>query len=159
MSFAGRDIVENPITVNFFYNILLGSGYHLLGFYVGRLEETYFVPKVQKSTSTMDIFEIALLLTLGYDFIELPILEAKFNIGIIVLACFSIILVFNLKWIAYLNFKQKWKGILFIVLSGIYLYHFFQNLVRFSDTEVLVMDLLERVFVLGLFWGFYSFTP
>ena len=149
--FAGRDIVENPITVNFFYNILLGL---VIIYTVSTLVVWKRLILYQKSKNLLQLwtfFEIALLLALGYDFLELPFLEARFNIGIIVLSCFSIILVFNLKWIAYLNFKQKWKGILFIVLSGIYLYHFFQNLVRFSDTDVLVMDLLGRVFIIGLF--------
>lgn len=149
--FANRSIVENPITINFFYNILLGL---VIIFMVSTLVVWKRLILYQKSKNLLQLwtfFEIALLLALGYDFFDLPFLEAKFNIGIIVLACFSIILVFNLKWIAYLNFKQKWKGILFIVLSGIYLYHFLLNLGRFRETEVLVMDLIDRVFILGLF--------
>ncbi|MEM6831876.1 MAG: SpoIIE family protein phosphatase, partial [Bacteroidota bacterium] len=96
-------------------------------------------------------FEVGLLLAMAYDFLDFEWFSNDFNIGLVVLTCFSIILVFNLKWVAYLNFKQKWKGILFIVLSGIYLYHFFLNLRDFRVTNVLVFDLLDRVFIFGLF--------
>lgn len=154
--FAKSSIVESPLTVNFFYNILLGL---VVIFMVSTLVVWKRLILYQKSKKLLQLwtfFEIALLLSLGYDFFELPAFEARFNIGIIVIACFSVILVFNLKWIAYLNFKQKWKGILFILLSGIYLYHFFLNLARFQDTGVLVIDLLDRVFIVGLF-GFLFF--
>lgn len=108
----------------------------------------------QKSKNLLQLwsfFEIALVASLLFDFFNIQYGEPKFNVALVILGCFSIILVFNLKWVAYLNFKQKWKGILFILLSAIYLYHFLLNLLKFSSTEVLVIDLFDRVFIWGLF--------
>ena len=96
-------------------------------------------------------FEIALLVSLVYDFFEIEFFSIYFNAGIIVLTFFAFFLSFNLKWVAYLNFRQKWRGILFIMLSGIYLYHLFLNLETFRATNALVIDLLGRVFFVGLF--------
>jgi serine phosphatase RsbU (regulator of sigma subunit) len=61
------------------------------------------------------------------------------------------VLSFNLKWVAYLNFKQKWKSILFIVLVIIYLFYFLDGLVDYSNRDVLVTDLLDSVYILASF--------
>lgn len=108
----------------------------------------------QKSKNLLQFwgfFEVALAASLLFDFFGASYVDSNFRVALVILGCFSIILVFNLKWVAYLNFKQKWKGILFILLSAIYLYHFLLNLLNFSSTEVLVIDLFDRVFIWGLF--------
>ncbi len=149
--FASNSIVESALTINFFYNILLGL---VVIYTVSTLVVWKRLILYQKSKNIFQLwrfFEVALLLSLGYDFLNLKLFTVNFNIGLVILSCFSIILIFSLKWIAYLNFRQKWKGILFILLSGIYLYHFLLNLDNFRTTGVLVIDLLDRVFILGLF--------
>ena len=75
------------------------------------------------------------------------------NVAILVLA--GLVLCVNLKWVAYLNFKQKWKSILFILLVLIYLGYFFLNLSRYSNTYLLSFDLLNISFILAIF-GFIS---
>ncbi len=108
----------------------------------------------QKSKNLLKLwsfFEIALVASLLFDFWGIQFGEPYFQLALVVLGLFSIILVFNLKWVAYLNFKQKWKGILFILLSGIYLYHFLLKLSWFVATDMVIMNLLDRVFILGLF--------
>lgn len=149
--FAETTLVESPLTVNLFYNVLIGL---VIIFMISTLVVWKRLILYQKSKNLLQFwsfFEVALLASLGYDFLNLEFFGPNFNIGIVVISCFSLILSFNLKWIAYLNFKQKWKGILFILLSGIYLYHFFLNLDVFRATGVLVIDLLDRVFIIGLF--------
>ena len=115
----------------------------------------------QKSKNLIQLwlfFEFALIAALIFDFLNFEILSTYFNVAFFILALFSLILVFNLKWVAYLNFKQKWKGILFIILSGIYLYHFYLNLLNFSGTGVLVINLLERVFIWGLLAFLFAYA-
>ncbi|MEO9872471.1 GAF domain-containing SpoIIE family protein phosphatase [Ekhidna sp.] len=149
--FARSTLVESPLTINFFYNILIAL---VVIFMVSTLVVWKRLILYQKSKRLLQLwglFEIALVAALLFDFFNLKVDDANFRFSLIVLGCFSIILVFNLKWVAYLNFKQKWKGILFIILSAIYLYHFILNLLKFSYTEVLVIDLLDRVFVWGVF--------
>lgn len=108
----------------------------------------------QKSKNLLKLwsfFEIALVASLLFDFWGIEFGEPYFQLALVTLGLFSIVLVFNLKWVAYLNFKQKWKGILFILLSGIYLYHFLLKLSWFVATEMVIINLLDRVFILGLF--------
>lgn len=108
----------------------------------------------QKSKNLLKLwsfFEVALTASMLFDFWGVDFGETYFQLALVILGLFSLILVFNLKWVAYLNFKQKWKGILFILLSGIYLYHFLLKLSWFVETEMVIMNLLDRVFILGLF--------
>lgn len=149
--FSDSTISENPFTINFFYHLLTG----LVVIY---LISTFVVWKrliqYQKSKSLIQLwrfFEYALVASLVFDFLGSRYLDMNFNTALIVLGVFAIILSFNLKWIAYLNFRQKWKSILFILLSGIYVYHFLLNLISFTQTRVLVIDLMDRVFIVALF--------
>ena len=156
--FANSSIIESPLTINFFYNILAGL---VIIFMVSTFVVWKRLILYQKSKNLLQLwwfFEIALAAALIFDFFNNEILTPYFNVAFLVLALFSLILVFNLKWVAYLNFRQKWKGILFIILSGIYLYHFFLNLSRFSSTDVLVINLLDRVFVWGILAFLFSYT-
>ena len=65
----------------------------------------------------------------------------------------GIILSVNLKWVAYLNFKQKWKSILLIILVILYLIYFFINLRTYSEDNgpVIITDLLDNLFVRAVF--------
>ncbi|MFY0608212.1 MAG: SpoIIE family protein phosphatase [Cyclobacteriaceae bacterium] len=149
--FSRSTISQNPFTVNFLYDILIG----LLIVY---LVSTFVVWKrlilYQKSKNLIQLwgfFEYALLASLVFDLFGNTFLSVNFNTALIFLGGLSLILSFNLKWIAYLNFKQKWKSILFILLSGIYLYHFILNILNFSDTGVLHMELMNRTYFVSLF--------
>lgn len=156
--FANSSVVESPLTINFFYNILTGL---VIIFMISTLVVWKRLILYQKSKNLIQLwgfFEIAMGAAMIFDFMEVAPGEIYFNVSILILGLFSLILVFNLKWVAYLNFKQKWKGILFIILSGIYLYHFFLNLHRFSNTEVLVINMLDRVLIWGLFGFLFAYA-
>lgn len=149
--FANSTLAESPLTVNFFYNILVAL---VVVFMVSTFVVWKRLILYQKSKNLLKLwgfFEIALLGSLFFDLLGLEYGEVQFNVALVILGCFSLILIFNLKWVAYLNFKQKWKGILFILLSTIYLYHFLSSLIKFSNTDILVIDLFDRVFMWGLF--------
>ncbi|MEQ8554315.1 MAG: SpoIIE family protein phosphatase [Cyclobacteriaceae bacterium] len=149
--FGNSTISENTLTINFLYDVLIG----LVVIY---LISTFVVWKrlilYQKSKNLIQlwtIFEYSLFASLLFDWFGNKFMSTNFNTALIILGIFALVLAFNLKWIAYLNFKQKWKSILFILLSGIYVYHFLLNLVNFSQTGVLGVDLLDRVFIVALF--------
>lgn len=101
--------------------------------------------------SAWQVYEYALTATLVFDLFGSEKTDPVFIAVYIVLLILGLILSFNLKWIAYLNFKQKWKSILFIVLVIIYLWYFFKNLMSFSEQTPLVRDLLDSAFALSLF--------
>lgn len=147
--FENSAFSKNPITINFLYHVYIGL-------VVVYLVSTFVVWKrlilYQKTKSLIQLwsfFESALLFSLAFDFIGYKFNTDIFNMAVVFLGGFSFVLAFNLKWIAYLNLKQKWKSILFILLSGIYLYHFLLNMINFSSTEVLFIDLMDRVFIVA----------
>ncbi|MEM9895386.1 MAG: GAF domain-containing SpoIIE family protein phosphatase [Bacteroidota bacterium] len=149
--FSGTTLVENALTINFFYNILVGL---VVVFTVSTLVVWKRLILYQKSKNLLrfwTFFESVLVLALLYDLFGWGSNAINFRVAVVVVSLFSLILIFNLKWIAYLNFRQKWKGILFILLSGVYLYHFLFNLVQFQASESLAIDLLDRVAIIGLF--------
>ena len=114
--FANSTLVESPLTINFFYNILIGL---VVIFMVSTMVVWKRLILYQKSKNLLQLwgfFEVALLAALIFDFPGFSYGDQIFSVALVILGSFSIILAFNLKWVAYLNFKQKWKGILFILL-------------------------------------------
>ncbi|MFY0626077.1 MAG: SpoIIE family protein phosphatase [Reichenbachiella sp.] len=147
---GGHKITENSIIINFFYHINVGL-------IVGFLVSTFVVWKrlilYQKSKSLLAIwqlYEYALLGTLVFDLFSFNYQDPAFLVIYSILALVGLVLAFNLKWIAYLNFKQKWRSLLFILLVIIYVWYFFKTLMFYSDKTVLIRDLLDSVFILSL---------
>jgi len=86
-------------------------------------------------------FEYGLL---GSSLLYLANITLNNTLGLIVLIGFSLlglVLSVNLKWVAYLNFKQKWKSILLILLIGVYIVYFEQTLVNFDKNNGIVLHI------------------
>lgn len=148
--FGSHKFAQNQLLINLFYHIDFGL---IIGFLIS----TYIVWKrlilYQKSKALIaawQMFEYALLATLVFDLFSYSHTDPVFVVVYSVLALIGIVLSFNLKWIAYLNFKQKWRSILFIILVVIYIYYFFKTLMFFSQKTDLVRDLLDSAFILSL---------
>jgi len=63
----------------------------------------------------------------------------------------ALILSANLKWVAYLNFKQKWKSILLILLITIYLGYFFTSIYVPGEDTMDNLKSIDNLFVISLF--------
>ncbi|WP_420384958.1 GAF domain-containing SpoIIE family protein phosphatase [Roseivirga sp.] len=74
-----------------------------------------------------------------------------FQIIFIGMALMAIILSGNLKWVAYLNFKQKWKAILLIVLITIYVFYFFAELYVPPAESLAFLNSIDNLFIITLF--------
>lgn len=147
---GGHKISQNSIIINFFYHINMGL---IIGFLVSTFVVWKRLILYQKSKSLLAIwqlYEYALLGTLAFDLFSYDYQDPAFLVIYFILALVGVVLAFNLKWIAYLNFKQKWRSILFILLVVIYVWYFFKTLMFYSEKAVLVRDLLDSVFVLSL---------
>ncbi|WP_258100438.1 GAF domain-containing SpoIIE family protein phosphatase [Marinoscillum pacificum] len=149
--FKNSTITENALTINFLYNILIGLVVIFLVSTFVVWKRLILYQKTKSLIQVWTIFEYSLFASLLFDWFGYKLMSINFNTALIFLCIFALVLSFNLKWIAYLNFKQKWKSILFILLSGIYVYHFLINLHNFTETEALSLDLLDRVFMVSLF--------
>ncbi len=150
--FSENKLAENVFLINIFYHINVGL---ITAFLVSTYVVWQRLILYQKSKGlvlTWDIFQYLLLaaMVLNVAFPISPYSTTSYLI-LALLIIMSALLAVNLKWVAYLNFKQKWKSILFIVLVIIYLGYFFLNLSRDSNTYILAFDLLAITYVLALF--------
>jgi len=145
-------------------HILFGDFVYLinLGLFLSFLVSAYTCWKrlivYQKSKWLIRIwtfFEFLLLFVLIYDSFQLQINEGIF-IGLnIVLGLVALVLSANMKWVAYLNFKQKWTSLLLLLLTFFYLGYFFYTVTRQSDVisaeSTTFLDFREHIFNIALF--------
>ncbi|MGK7396263.1 MAG: GAF domain-containing SpoIIE family protein phosphatase [Candidatus Cyclobacteriaceae bacterium M3_2C_046] len=148
---SGSRLMENPLMISFFYHINMG----LLTIF---LLSTFVVWKklilYQKSKLLIKLwrlFEYSLLISLFLIFLNYEVLDPLFNVILALLVILGIILSANLKWVAYLNFKQKWKSILLIVLVILYLWYFLMNQYWFGSIYDSVIQLSSNVSAYALF--------
>ncbi len=126
---------QNPFVLNMFYLINIGllSAFVISTFLVWKRLILY-----QKSKLLMrgwQIFEYGLFFTIIFAFLPGSILNAVYSITLIALVLLGIILSVNMKWVAYLNFKQKWKSILLLLLFLLYLGYFYINITGFEEYQ------------------------
>jgi len=143
-------LMQNPLMVNFFYHVNLGA---VIIFLVSTFivwKRLILYQKNKRLLIIWQIFEYSILASLLYSFFQTSGQQWMFNglLGIFIL--YGLVLSFNLKWIAYLNFKQKWRSILLLALVILYLYYFVNNLFGFSQEFNLIMDLLDNVYILSI---------
>ncbi len=79
------------------------------------------------------MFEFALLVVLVSDSIQLFQEEWLLTLVSVLTGLLALVLSANMKWVAYLNFRQKWTSLLLLLLSFFYLGYFFYTTNRFSE--------------------------
>jgi len=115
---------------------------------------------------TWMLFELILFVVLLFDstgmrFSETVSTTMNFVIGVLVLALSA-----NMRWVAYLNFKQKWTSLLLLLLTFFYLAYFFYTVEK--STEVIAksssafLDYRLQLFIIALasfiiIYGIFSF--
>ncbi len=82
--------------------------------------------------------------------------EISGGVGLVILSILTLlgtVLSVNLKWVAYLNFKQKWKSILLIILIGLYIGYFYSILKNYEQDYgfSLVFSALNVITINALF--------
>ncbi|HEY3403058.1 MAG TPA: SpoIIE family protein phosphatase [Ohtaekwangia sp.] len=70
-------------------------------------------------------FEFALLLSLLYNSFRLPTIEWVYVALLSIFIVIALVLSGNMKWVAYLNFRQKWTSLLLLLLTIFYLFYLF----------------------------------
>lgn len=103
-----------------------------LGLMVGFLTMAFTAWKrlilYQKSKWLMRLwsfFEWTLLLSLLYNAFDFPFVEGLFWSMLIFFVVIGLVLSANMKWVAYLNFRQKWTSLLLLLLTVFYLLYIF----------------------------------
>jgi len=110
-----------------------------------------------------NIFEYGLLGSSFMFFVNTELLTTPWIIYMTLLTLLGLVLGVNLKWVAYLNFKQKWKSILLILLIGLYIGYFFIILNRYGENNaikpmfnVLSLGIIDELFVFTLGYCVFS---
>nr|WKN36716.1 SpoIIE family protein phosphatase [Tunicatimonas sp. TK19036] len=130
----------NPLLYNFFFHIRFGL---FVAFIISTLmvwKQLILYQKSKRLIMMWRIFEYGLLISTAYTFLPA---QSNYNLFLFVLVpllILGIVLSANLKWVAYLDFRQKWKSItimlaiaIFIIYYGIDLYNILDDSGDFQD--------------------------
>jgi serine phosphatase RsbU (regulator of sigma subunit) len=160
----GRELLKYPLYVNIIYhfNIVFITIFSIKTFYTFRKLILY-----QKSKGLMNswkIFEGLILLSLLLNVVDLPFSNPANYVFIGALGFYGLALSLNLKWVAYLNFRQKWQSILLLFLLLLITASFVQYIYIYSvhnkgqfglfdtyDHHYLLNDMGQKVFIIVLF--------
>lgn len=145
----------NIYFIDFEYLVSLGL---LLSFLVAAYTSWKRLILYQKSKWLLRgwmVFEFALLMVLFSDNLTVDVHESIFTIISVLTGLLALVLSANMKWVAYLNFKQKWTSLLLLLLTFFYLGYFFYTVNRFSDEIMLqttaFLDFRSHIFNIYLF--------
>jgi hypothetical protein len=99
-------------------------------------------------------FEYGLLITLVYNSFRIPIVEWLYGTLLGIFVVVGLVLSGNMKWVAFLNFRQKWTSLLLLLLTVFYLlYIFYTNralLEGIRNVSQYFTDYRYHIFVLSL---------
>ena len=107
--------------------------------------------KNEKLLKTWNAFEYLLLISLLFNFFEFDLSDLPFSIALGGLLLMGLFLSVNLKWVAYLNAKEKWQSILLLLFISIFSYYFFYTVIRHADIVFFTTNLMHSVYVLAMF--------
>jgi sigma-B regulation protein RsbU (phosphoserine phosphatase) len=107
-------------------------------------------------------FEYGMMISLIYNSFSFPFVARyyEFILGAFVLV--GLVLSGNMKWVAYLNFRQKWTGLLLLLLTIFYLFYIFLTsgsiINSLGDQHTVGIDHTYHIFILSLmiFVSIYS---
>lgn len=99
-------------------------------------------------------FEIGLLISLVYNSFKVPLVEWLYGTMLGIFVIVGLVLSGNMKWVAFLNFRQKWTSLLLLLLTVFYLMYIFYTNSSWSenisnDTPYFT-DYKYHIFILSL---------
>ena len=169
ISVASNYLLEHTMLYNFIYHIDFGL---FVGFLMTAYHKWKHLITYQANTfmrTLMTTFEYTLFITLFFHFFGFEFFFPYSQVLLLFLILMTFILSVNIRWVAYLNFKQKIRSmLLLLVILGVQFY-FLLEFLRYdrmaqenieSQTINLVIDLQDSVFFVGIFifTGAYSVT-
>jgi len=158
-----NELSQNPYFIDTIYHINTGliTTFLIATFAVWKRLILY--QKTKWLVRFWNIFEYGLLGSSFMFFVNTELLTTPWIIYMTLLTLLGLVLGVNLKWVAYLNFKQKWKSILLILLIGLYIGYFFIILNRYGENNaikpminVLSLGIIGELFVFALGYCVFS---
>ena len=151
--FEGTQLVENPLVIDLLYNINLGL---IMVFLISTFtvwKRLILYQKTKNLVKMWYLFEYGIFLSFGLVFLDIQPFSFVYIVCLAVLLVLSLILSANLKWVAYLNFKQKWRSIVLIVLAICYQLYFWIWLRDYPRlyADVVSIEVVDQVGLMALF--------
>ena len=151
-SIEGTMLAENEFLDTFLYNLNRAL---ISVFLISTLtvwKKLILYQKTRKLVVYWNIFEAALVASIFFNLTGFTLEEdLLFEVLFALMAVMAIILSGNLKWVAYLNFKQKWKSVLIIILITIYIFYFFTYLYVSPEEAITNFNTIDDLFIIVVF--------
>ena len=106
------------------------------------------------------VFEYGLLLTLVYHSLRLPLVEWLYSLLLGIFIVLGLVLSGNMKWVAFLNFRQKWTSLLLLLLTIFYLLYSFYTIGSYATSvgeanslngeKIIFLDYRAHIFIICL---------
>lgn len=127
-------LTSNILFTDFIYQINLGLFISFLLAAYTSWKRLILYQKSKWLIRTWMVFEVCLFAVLVYDSFRIIIPETITTLILIFIGLLAIILSANMRWVAYLNFKQKWTCLLLLLLTFFYLGYFIYTVTRLSES-------------------------
>jgi phosphoserine phosphatase RsbU/P len=125
---------SNVLFIDFVYQINLGLFINFLMAVYASCKRLILYQKSKWLIRAWFVFEILLFSILVYDSIQIALSNTVSTTAIVLVGVLGLILSANMRWVAYLNFKQKWTSLLLLLLSLFYMIYFLYSVTILSDT-------------------------
>ncbi len=158
VAFQNNAISKNPIVINLLYQVNSGL---IVTFLISTLIVWKRLILYQKSKvliRTWKYYEYSYIILFSLDFFGYRLGDTEFLIPLVISLLYGLVLSFNLKWVAYLNFRQKWKSLMFIVLVIIYMAYFIDSVFNQNQNPELIIDFSNSLALLSLFGFTFSYS-
>jgi len=134
LNFLGSDkLLSNVLFADFIYQVNLGL---FISFLMAAFTSWKRLILYQKSKWLIRLwiaFEITMFFVLIYDSLNITFTETLFQVILVGLGLMALVLSANMKWVAYLNFRQKWTSLLLLLLAFFYLGYFMFTVTNASE--------------------------
>jgi len=127
-------LTSNILFTDFIYQINLGLFISFLLAAYTSWKRLILYQKSKWLIRTWMVFELCLFAVLVYDSFHISIPETATTLILVFIGLLVIVLSANMRWVAYLNFKQKWTCLLLLLLTFFYLGYFIYTVTRLSES-------------------------
>jgi sigma-B regulation protein RsbU (phosphoserine phosphatase) len=120
---GSTSLTARPVYIDFIYLINLGL---MIGFLMMAFSAWKRLILYQKSKWLLrlwNFFEWGLIISLLYNSFDFPFLQGIYVTILTLFVVIGLVLSGNMKWVAYLNFRQKWTSLLLLLLTIFYLFY------------------------------------
>ncbi len=153
-------LTENVFLISFFYLVFYGLVTAFLTSTLMVWQQLILYQKSKRLITLWSIFEYTLLISVLLSFVPLNLNGLVYNAVLTVLFVLGLVLSINLKWVAYLDFRQKWKSIMMMLAIAFFLAYFFIDLNGYTEIygQILPFEMQGNLYISALFAFTFIYT-